>query len=229
MKSLATRLALALCVCPMAVFPPAAHADGITQAQPSTRDLYLTLIRQAREDGHSRAAIAFLDDFDQTYPGDTDAVILRVNCLLDLDQPETAQQVLTKLPARKLSGSVRAARGHVFAALGDWDGAITEYGAALQTIPSDRLANNALGYAQMRSGRLDAAVETLKRARELAPQDPVIRNNLLLALTMAGRKQEADALLTRSAGDAIQAELGREVADEAIRLGGLTAGKESQP
>jgi|GEM_PF-1294562 len=233
MKSPVFRLALALCICPAVALLPAAPAayaaSNIQREEASTRDLYLTLIRQARADGHSRAALAFLDDFERQYPGDTDALILRINCLLDLDQAGAAQAVAANLPTRKAGGSVHAARGHVLSALGSWDDAIAEYGLALQTIPSDTPTNNALGYAQMRSGRMDAAVETLKRARELAPLDPVIRNNLLLALTLSGRKQEADALLARSGTGAFQADLRRQVADEAARLAALPGAMEAQP
>lgn len=226
MNQAAIRIAFALSLCPMLTLPVAAQAAAPTvKAQASTRDLYLTLIRQARDDGHVRAALAFLDDFDRTYPGDTDAAILRVNCLLDLDQVSSAQAALAKLPARKLSGPAHAVRGHVFSAAGDWDAAIAEYTEALATIPSDSLAINALGYAQLRGGRSDEAIETLKRARELSPGDTVIRNNLLLALAVSGRKEEADTLLARSGNPAVQAGLRKQVADEAARI----APKVAQP
>ncbi|MBO9601091.1 MAG: tetratricopeptide repeat protein [Novosphingobium sp.] len=217
--SVALALGLALAAAPAL----AAHGPARTQAQSSTRDLYLTLIRQARTDGHVRAALAFLDDFDRQYPGDADAAILRINCLLDLDQLDAAEQAVTRLPQRKADGPTHAVRGHVLAAVGDWDGAIAEYSAALQTIPSDGQTNNALGYAQLRAGHGDAAIETLRRARELAPADPVIRNNLLLALAVSGRKEEADTLLARSGTPAFAADLRKQVSDEAARLAKVDA------
>lgn len=228
MNRFAIRLALALSVAPAAAFAPAAHAvTEEAQAPASSKGLFLTLIRQARDDGHARAALAFLDDFDRQYPADTEAAILRINCLLDLDQVADAQAAAAKLPVRKAGGPVHAARGHVFAALGSWNEAIAAYQAALQTIPSDTLTNNALGYAQLRAGQHEAAIETLKRARELAPQDPVIRNNLLLALTAAGRAKEADTLFARSGSEAFQADLRRQVTDEAARIAGIAAPAES--
>lgn len=226
MKQAAIRFAFALSLCPVLALPAAAQAaTPAVEAQPSTRDLYLTLIRQARDDGHARAAIAFLDDFDRTYPGDTDAAILRINCLLDLDQVKNAEAALARLPARKLSGQAYLVRGHVFAAAENWDAAIAEYTQALATIPSDSLAINALGYAQLRGGHIDAAIETLKGARELAPGDPVVRNNLLLALAVSGRTEEADALLARSGNPEFQADLRKQVAEEAARI----APKAAQP
>ena len=229
MKYFSTAFALALCICPVTAFVPAVHAmSGVAGGEASTRDLFLTLIRQARDDGHARAALAFLDDFDRQFPGDTDALILRINCLLDLDQLAAAQKAAEGLPVRKASGPVHAVRGHVLAAAGNWGDAITQYMAALETIPSDALTNNALGYTQMRAGLIEAAVETFKRARELAPQDPLIRNNLLLALTLADRTGEADALLARSGDDKSRTELRRQVASEAARLIGLRGSSELQ-
>jgi Flp pilus assembly protein TadD len=228
---LSTRLALALCICicPTVAFTPPVHAaGGKTEAGASTRNLFLMLIRQARDDGHARAALAFLDDFEREFPGDTDALILRINCLLDLDQVEEAQAAAANLPVHNASGPVHAVQGHVLAAAGNWDGAIAEYSAALQTIPSDALTINALGYSQMRAGHTDAAVETFRRARELAPQDTVIRNNLLLALTVAGRIGEADALLARTGDHKFQADLRRQVTDEAARLAEIPRGTERQ-
>ncbi len=222
MKVRISRPALALIS--MAVFAaglpaqPVLAARDSGQTQASTRDLYLMLIRQARQDGHSRAALAFLDDFERQYPGEFDAQILRINCLLDLGQTEEAQAAAASLTARDSSGPVRAIRGHVLTAQGRWKEAIAEYGAALQRLPTDALLNNAMGYAQLRDGMASDAVETLRRARELAPQDPVIRNNLLLALTMAGREQEADAAFTRiGEGPAVEA-LRKQVLAEALRL-----------
>ena len=109
------------------------------------------------------------------------------------------------------------------AAAGDWEGAVGEYSEALQSIPSDAQTNNALGYAQLRAGHGDAAIETLRRARELAPADPVIRNNLLLALAVSGRKEEADTLLARSGTPAFAADLRKQVSDEAARLAKVDA------
>lgn len=202
---------------------PAAEALGDPTGQGSTRTLYLSLIRQARADGRTRAALAYLDDFDRQYPRDRDSLVLRVNCLLDLGQTEEAQNALTRIPPNDRGGETLEIRGHVAAALGDWAQAAREYDAALQANPASPLIGNALGYAQLRSGRTAQAVEALRAAHDLAPSETVIRNNLALALTMAGRGSEADALLSGIRDAGTRARVRHEVASEAAMLMAPTA------
>jgi len=176
-----------------------ASAAAISAEEGSTRTLYLVLIRQARLDGKARAALAYLDDFDRQHPGDIEAQILRVNCLLDLGQVYAAWTAVSRIPAGIRNGAAQAARGHVLAAQGRWNEAAAQYGLALDSSPADPMIANALGYAQLRAGASEQAVETLKGALDLlAPhsaESAVARNNLGLALTMAGRPAEAARLI----------------------------------
>lgn len=199
---------------------PVTAADRAAEAQEetSTRNLYLTLIRQARADGRARAALAYLDDFERQHADDREARVLRVNCLLDLDQVEAARAALSRIPANDRSGAALAVRGHVLVAEGQWRQAAVQYAAALQASPTDALIANALGYARLRSGMAAEAVEALRSAHDLAPDDVVIRNNLMLALTLNGRLAEADALLAGVPDVQAKAKLRQQVAGEAARL-----------
>ncbi|WP_395397136.1 tetratricopeptide repeat protein [Novosphingobium sp. BL-8A] len=203
----------------------AAEALGEPTGQGSTRTLYLSLIRQARADGRTRAALAYLDDFDRQYPRDREALVLRVNCLLDLGQTGEAQNVLKRIPPNDQSGEVLEIRGHVAAALGDWMQAARDYGAALEASPTSPLIGNALGYARLRCGQTGEAVEALRAAHDLAPSEAVIRNNLALALTMAGRGTEADALLSAIRDAGARARIRHEITSEAAMLGMATHGE----
>lgn len=158
------------------------------EQQASSRGLYLDLIRQARNDGRPRAAIAFLDDFEMQFPSDVEALVLRINCLLDLNELAEAEAVLRRLPNTARAGQLgaNAARGHVNAALKRWPEAVSYYRLALAAKPADANLFNALGYAQIRSGKAREAIDTLRSASELAPNSQVIRNNLLLALLLGG-------------------------------------------
>ncbi len=199
---------------------PVQAASKDTEAQESTRDLYLTLIRQARKDGHVRAALAYLDDFDLRYPGELEANLLRANCLLDLDQVDAAAQVIDALPIKDRKGEIHALRGHLRLAQGHWDGAVAEYQTALSYRPTDPLASNALGYAQLRAGQTGLAIESFKRAGELAPDNAVVRNNLLLALTIDGRDAEVETILLGIGDEAARQRLLEQVLAEAKRLTG---------
>lgn len=200
-----------------------ANARGIdAAAEGNTRTLYLSLIRQARADGKARAAIAYLDDFDRQHPADHEAQILRVNCLLDLGQVASAQIAAERLSPSDRSGEAMAVRGHVLAALGRWPEAVTAYVAAQMASPADPFIGNALGYAQVRTGQFADGIETLKRALDLAPDVPhgsaVVRNNLALALTAAGRIDEATSLVASIRDGDERAKLRVQLAAEATRL-----------
>lgn len=222
---LATALSLSICAPALAPLPAAAAealGDGVPEV--STRSLYISLIRQARTDGRTRAAVAYLDDFDRQHPGDREAQVLRVNCLLDLGQVAAARAALARIPASDRSGASQAVRGHVLAAEGKWPQAAAQYTLALQTSPADAFIANALGYAQLRAGQSAEAVETLRGARDLAPDDAVLRNNLILALTMTGRLGEADAMLAQVADTREKARLRQQVAGEVARLAAAGGG-----
>lgn len=215
---------LAMALTAPVISTPAISADTAAVDQASTRSLYISLIRQARTDGRPRAAIAYLDDFDRQHPDDREAQVLRVNCQLDLGQIAAARAALARIPANDRSGGALAVRGHVLAAEGNWKQAATQYAAALQASPADAFIANALGYAQLRSGQSARGIETLRGAHDLAPDDAVLRNNLILALTMTGRLGEADAMLAQVADLQEKTRLRQQVAGEAARLAAAGGG-----
>jgi Flp pilus assembly protein TadD len=205
---------------------PADAADTLAQtvSRESTRSLYMALIRQARTDGRARAAIAYLDDFDRQHPDDRNAQLLRINCLLDLDQIAAARTALERIPATDRSGPTLAMRGHVLAAEGNWKQATEQYAAALEASPADALIVNALGYSLLRAGQWAKGIENLRSARDLAPDDAVVRNNLILALTVTGRIGEAEVLLAQVSNVQEKARLRQQVAGEAARLAATGTG-----
>jgi Flp pilus assembly protein TadD len=215
--SLAAACALSSGAPVLAASPPLA----VGQEAPQTRGLYLQLIHQARADGRPRAALAYLDDFERQFPGDVGAEVLRVNSLIDLGQIDQAERALAVLAKTSSNAAVDAVRGHVAAARGRWTDAAGFYQLAANASPADPLLRNALGYALLRSDRGDAAIEQLHAAGDLAPTDMVIRNNLLLALAMTGRKADLAAEIARSGDRQAQTDLLRSISSEASRLGAL--------
>lgn len=203
---------------PLLILAPSALLASSELPAPETRGLYLQLIGQARTDGRPRAALAYLDDFDRRFPGDVGAQLLRVNSLLDLGQVDQAEHILTTLGKISGNAAVDAARGHTLAARGRWREAVGCYQAALVASPADAMIRNALGYAQLRSGFGDMAVEQLRGALDLAPGDVVIRNNLLLAYAVTGRTEALAAGIRNVGSRGAQAELLRSINGEAERL-----------
>jgi Flp pilus assembly protein TadD len=180
----------------------------------STRSLYLQLINQARADGRPRAAIAYLDDFERRYPGDADARTLRVNALLDLGDIEAAETAAATLP----NGGGSAIHGHLSAARGRWAEAVSFYQQAVAASPADPMLRNALGYAQLRAGEPESAIESLRGALDLAPATAVVRNNLLLALIAGGQAPLVSAMLDQIRDGRERDLLRRQITAEAARL-----------
>ena len=202
-----------------------AMPDG-GQDQPQTRGIYLQMIQKARIDGRSRAAIAYLDDYDHKYPGDVEARVLRINCLLDLRQVAEAQALLGHLPsdrAGRFAAIVNAVHGHVLAAQDRWGEAVPFYTAAVAANPTSALLRNALGYALLRDHRPDRALEAMRDARELAPDDIIIRNNLMLAYAINGRDSQLTLALESVGDQAARAALRRRIEVEAARLRAMPA------
>lgn len=81
----------------------------------------------------------------------------------------------------------RISLGNALAGLGDRAGAMAEYQAALALDPRSADAQLALGIALAEGGRLADALPHLEAAQRLAPDDEVIRANLLRAYRIAGR------------------------------------------
>jgi Flp pilus assembly protein TadD len=206
--------------------PVLAKSDA-AQSAPATRSLYLNLIRDARTDGRSRAALAYLDDYDHKYPGDVEARVLRINCLLDLRETDQAEAVLDQLHPGAVTGAlaaqVSAVHGHVLAARDRWHDALPFYQAAVAVDPTSAWLRNALGYALLRDGQAPRAVETLRDARDLDPDNTIVRNNLWLAYAMSGRDELLAHALAGLPDRDESAALRKRIDGEAARLRHLAA------
>lgn len=69
---------------------------------------------------------------------------------------------------------------------------IGEYDQALAIEPGWADALQAKGMAQMHSGKLEAALETLKKVTEMAPEDPLAFTSLSMAYVRLEKIEEAE-------------------------------------
>jgi Flp pilus assembly protein TadD len=156
-----------------------------------SQSLFLAIINGLRDEGQSRAALAYLDEFDKQYPGVPYAALLRAECLMDVGQLPRAEPVFTLLLGGEYSGAAYAGLGSIAAAREDWKDAAKDFQEALRVEPSRAQYASDLGFAQVRLGDYAAGVEMLGRASELAPRNDFIRNNLILGLHLAGQDGQA--------------------------------------
>lgn len=82
---------------------------------------------------------------------------------------------------------------------GDLPHAATLYTEILKQDPSQARAEAGLGVIALQTGRLDDAKSRLGRAAMLAPEDPLIQNNLGNAYMSAGQIMEAEAAFDKAA------------------------------
>jgi Flp pilus assembly protein TadD len=192
-----------------------------------SRKLYLITIEKIAKE-RPLAALAYLDDYDRRYKGDPKASLLRADCLMRVDERTAAEQVYRALLSGgrgKLAdvdqGAAWAGLGRVLAARGQWVEAVSALSDAVAKQPVNTSFISDLGYAQMMAGDARGAVFRLRQARELAPQDGVARNNLILALWAAGETREAEQMLQALPDPDERQELRGQIARRSV--GGLTA------
>jgi len=178
-------------------------ADQLPQAQPldaeNSRDLYLGIVDKLRQGGKSRAALAYLDDYDNRHPGDLRAQVLRADAFLDIPDYDRAEAIYRELVNGDQAAAAYDGLGRVAAGRGDWAKARAQFHEAVRREPINVKYLNDLGFAEMRIASYEEALFTLRQASELAPENAQVRNNLILCLDVAGQGDAAKAMIGRIA------------------------------
>ncbi len=91
----------------------------------------------------------------------------------------------------------RSARGALYYLQGKPEAAIPDLEAAVKSQPDNGLILDRLGQAYRALDRLDDSIRTLRKASELAPDEPTIVLHLANALAEAGKDSESTALMGR--------------------------------
>lgn len=171
---------------------------GLGIARPEARQDYLRgryfaakmtadALRQAI--AYFNAAIEDDPDYAQAYAGLADAYILMG--LIGAVAPKNAFPKAKELALKSLRLDESAAEGHVALAAvrafyeWDWSGAGAEYRTAIESDPDHAAALQGYGKYFCVTGRMDEAISTLQRAREIDPLSLSIGNDYAWMLYMA--------------------------------------------
>jgi Flp pilus assembly protein TadD len=180
--------------------PPHVVTNDIPDAPPldteRSRTLFLIVVQGLQDSGKSRAAIAYLRQYEKLYPNDPKARLLLADCLLSSHEETQAAAIYRTLDTGAQAAPSEAGLGRVAAAHSEWGDASTFFQLAVTRDASNTSYLNDLGFSQIMSGQVDPALESLHQANELAPDNGMVRNNLILALHLAGRDAEARALIS---------------------------------
>lgn len=175
---------------PSAEIPQTAELD-----QDNTRKLFLTLVEGLRKQGKSRAAVAYLYEYNKRYAKDPAAEMLLADCLLDIGTTDLPQSLYSGLVNGPNAAAAYAGLGRVAAARHDWAGAVTQFEQATRREATNPSYVNDLGFALVHVGAYDRGLATLQEATQLDPSSRVARNNLVLGTVLAGRADEAAELV----------------------------------
>ncbi|WP_421862607.1 tetratricopeptide repeat protein [Parvibaculum sp.] len=164
----------------------------------STSRLYLSVVNGLIEQGRYRAALAYLDQYAVQERKTPYFQQLHGEALLGTEQYEKATAAFSDLERTDLEPDGFNGVGRVKAAQGDWAGAVDYFQRAVNVRPSSAEFLNNLGYAQLCVGgeAVPAAEFNLRQAQELDPGSTSIRNNLVIALMMVGKDDQARRLLS---------------------------------
>jgi Flp pilus assembly protein TadD len=188
-------LAPALPAAAQAMLSPSAQANLQELDPGKRRGLYLATIQSLRKQGMVHAALAHLDAFDQAFARDPQAQVLRADCMTDIGAYAEAAVIYRKLVAGPAGDQAESGLGRIAARQGDWAGAAEAFGRAVKRQPINIPYLNDLGFALLKAGRADDGLFRLRQALELSPNDALARNNLIVALRLAGRGDEAVRLV----------------------------------
>lgn len=134
-----------------------------------------------------------------------------------------ARQALALLERVETPGTFRGhllyLKGEALRALENYQDAVPILVDAVDLAPSNIHAWMALGWCYKRTGRLDEAIESLQRAREVEPTEPLIEYNLACYYSLKGAKQQALEYLSSaiSSNPALRDMVGRESDFDPIR------------
>jgi Flp pilus assembly protein TadD len=177
---------LAACQAPLGGSSPLASRDDATDQR-----LYLSVISGLQSSGQSRAAIAYLDDYDKKYPGDPQAQLLRGEALIAIGETGAAELLFEGLLKRSYVAQGNAGLGMVRAQQSQWQQASWYFQHAASADPANPKLLNNLGYALLKNYRAGEAYAPLAQAVELDRKSTEIRNNLLLSEYWGGRRDMA--------------------------------------
>ena len=176
-------------------------ASDVARDNPQTLaqkpDLYLELIAGMQQRGLYYASLAHLDAFDQRWPGQANAALLRANALRETGQTEAAKAAYDSLLHGPLAARAYHGLGLIAVRSGHIDDGSTALNRAAKLAPTDATILGDQGYAFLLLGKLEQARLSLFKAAELDSSDKRIGANLALLMALSGKPEQAQELMQR--------------------------------
>lgn len=110
----------------------------------------------------------------------------------ELNDPDSAieqYELAIKFSPNKFSFAYKSI-GKLYYEIGNFDRSIEAYRSAVEKLPKDALARNDLAVVLTRKGLIKEAIEELKKAMELDPNDETVKKNLEKAYILLKKSKE---------------------------------------
>lgn len=158
--------------------------------------LYLNVVDGLLKQERFGAALAFLDGYAGRQMDTPPRYwLMRATALAGLGRNDEAAQAYAKLAATPLAAEGWNGQGRVAANRKQWRSASGFFRKAVEASPANAEFINNLAYSGMQLGEFGASIAYLRQAHELDPASTLIRNNLIIALTLSGDTAGANALM----------------------------------
>ena len=189
--------------------------------------LYLGIVDELVKTKRFGAALAFLDSY-AVVQNDREPRywLLRGDALLGMGRHDEAGQAFDRLVGTGLAGEGWNGKGRIAAAQQLWHAAAAHFGKAVEKEPANSDFLNNLAFASLHTGEKTRSLGYLHQARELDPRSDLIRNNLLIALTLEGKLDRVEAVLAHIATDAERTQV-RALVKAAVSSGRWNGGRKS--
>lgn len=193
MQRLAARLLVFVCALSLGACAASVQAPSVVAAPKAKpvqdSELYLSVIGELIKNGQAYAALANLDQYDHQFGASNRSRKLRADALLKIGKTDEAETLYRGLVATPLEADAWNGLGRIAAKAGKWQQAVGSFRKASNADPTraDFLSN--LGYALIQTHAYADAEFALRKARQLAPDDRRIANNVALLIARSDQEK----------------------------------------
>lgn len=154
-------------------------------------------IREMMDDGRSRAALSHIEALENEQGRTQRSQLWRAQALRRIGHLEVAGVIYRGLIQGCPGSEAYHGLGKVAGGKSDWIEAERMLKKAVRLDPISPRKHNDLGYAHLKAGASDLAIEEFRTALELDPGRSRSANNLVLALLIAEEDAEAERIADR--------------------------------
>ncbi|MCL7743710.1 tetratricopeptide repeat protein [Guyparkeria hydrothermalis] len=147
------------------------------------------------DSGRHRAALTHIQLLENDHGTTQRSQLWKAKALRQIGRLDEAQRAYGELTNGCFASVAYHGLGRTLGKKGDWTAARQALDQARQLNPISPAIHNDLGYARLKTGAYEPAVESFRTALELDAGRTRAANNLVLALLLMGEKQQAEKLL----------------------------------